>query len=619
MNLSNNSATNLPLLSINENDKLLRNKLYELGIDNQIVIKNMLQNASDNIRNNTKEYKEYLKKNYEEKKLQDSSFEYDESNLTSSTFDTISSHISNLLEESSNSSIFERADKIKIMKYIDTAINNADIDNKEKKQLIEQYKYASNTLKKSSGIYDKATALFVRNIGNITGLFSSIFSDLPPITTFLLTRGGDYISKKIEQNRTKKERLASLEYDINKNENEVADINHKAKRPSLLDSNNNNNKNEINNTETIKNNQSLLTTIVNNESSAKLERINNTTGSLLDKAPIGTTTDPFFVVIKNGISKEEKDNSNKGIMSNILSMIPNIFSKFGKIFSILSILTGKFSKVISVIVNFAQKFGKIFSSLISTIGIKNTLEKATGISTTDKDLVSDDKDKNNTSEKSKKEKKSKKRNKRNKSKLNKTKTTFAKDIKSLEKPKVQLPKKSLFSRLTSGVSKIGGKALSYGARLGSKLLGPIGVALTAADVLSFLNSAVSEKLEEAKEQGVKINDSIASSTSSDDAMNNAIEMSRRLSEKSKLKKEESSDNGIIKQSKDLPRDVLNNQINNASKAREQLRQEKSSMQLTSQQTNNTNMINTINQNTTQNTNRVIQVTNPQAGLVNGSR
>lgn len=562
--MNDNQSQSLPLIT-DDHDKQLRKRLYQMGIDNQIISKNMLQVASNNISINTEQFKIYLKKLYEVKKENDSSFEYNEKDIISKEFDTISSHISDFIRESSNSSIFERADKIKIMNYIKTAIDNAEIDENERKQLIEQYKYASSTLKQSIGTFDKTTALFVRHIGSFTGLIGSIFTDLPPITTFLMTRGGDFISNLLERRKTKKERLASLQYDIDdKKNNELHEIN--IARPSLFEQNNNNLQNQVQ--QSVNDNLSTLFTTNNND---KLERIRKTSGSLIDKAPIGTENDPFYAIIKNNNLSNEKQKS----------------------YSLLEVLGG-----------ITSKFDKLISSITSFIGKSSLLKMNETIADKAIDSLDNEVDLNDEKQE-KKQKKKKRKSSRKKSKLKRKNISFKQPIVN-----------NAVKKGSSGIIK---RAASSALRVGSKLLGPIGIVLTAADILSFLNSAVSDKLEEAKKQGIKVNESIANSDSSDDMMDNAIEMSKKLSEKSKIKKENIEDNGLIKQSKDLPRDSLNNQIISTEKAREKMIQEKALMQLNTHNTNNTNMINTINQNTTQNMNRVIQVTNPQAGLVNGSR
>ena len=212
------------LPNLHSGDESIRNNPYYNiqygGYDDMIVAKNVLQLASKNVKTNSDAFKVYMQRIYEEQQKLEPNFQYDKKNITSAAFDTISQHIADTLSEASNSSIFERKDKLKIMEYINTAIKNADVSEEERKQLAEQYTYAANSIKNSAGVFDRASSFMIRHLGDLTGVLGSIMSDLPPLWGWMFTRGGDMIGNWLERKRTKKERLSALEFDIANAEDE---------------------------------------------------------------------------------------------------------------------------------------------------------------------------------------------------------------------------------------------------------------------------------------------------------------------------------------------------------------------------------------------------------------
>lgn len=574
-------ARTLPELRAERN--ALRTRLATMGIDSQIMAKTVLQSASDSIRADSDAFRKYLRKIYEDRKKEDSQFSYDEKNITSAEYDTITQHIEDLVKESSNSSIFERADKLKIMKYIETAINNADINEREKRQLIEQYIYATETIKTSTGMFDKASALLIRNIGNITGVLGSIFSDLPPIFGWMLTRGGDVISGILERRRTRKERLASLEYDIT---SERDNRNTSSDRPSLFKQQNNTdvqkdvnqNLNDIF-TEALSNNENK-----NNFSESKIERIRNESGSLLDRAPTGTESDPLYVVLKGGLP----DTSEKKKSSGLLSMIPligGIFKKFGVV---------------------VGAFGTAVATLGTALGIKKAADAI------DTNLPSADADKST-------DKKKKKR-----------------------KGKKTVPKKQgFFDRALNGTKETAGKASKFLPKLGSLLkLGSVaGIVTELADpevlgnselpkdwnndnspitqshklAQEYLDSKTSEERKRAILEQVKGNEEL------EKFFNAQVEMQKNQKETlAKMQQKTNADSGLVYEAKLNPRATLEQQTIMAAKKREQNNSEKRAAEIALHQNNTSNIVNNYNQNNTQHTNRVIQVVNPQAQIVHGS-
>ena len=557
--MANQTVQSLPVLSQDTNQ--LKNKLYNLGLnDGQIISKTILSAASDNIVENSKQFREYLTKLYELNKSENTNFQQD-MQTTSSTFDVISNHISDFVREASNSSVFERADKVKIMKYIQSAIEAADINDREKRQLLEQYRYASMTLKNSAGIFDKASVMLTRNIGTFTGLIGSTFSDLPPIATFMLTKGGDFISSLLERRKTKQERLASLEDDIR--------IGSNTPRPSLFSSNN-----EVRPTlerQTNNNLDKIFDTASDNNAiqankADKIERIRETSGSLLDKAPIGTDNDPFYVIIKNEdiLSGKKKDSS-------FLEAIGS--------------LKGAFDAFSSVLGGIADALGL---SKVVDVG-KKLLPNFSGSDTSKMNRVPDgevpDKAKKPSGEVP-----------------DKAKTAGE----AVEKKAGKQASKQAAKKTAGAIIKqVGTKAFS----IASKFLGPIGAAVTAYEGFTFLDE-LRKNLEKAN--GMTAEDSIDAMEAGESG---ELTNQRLFEDTTKVPTD-----GTITGAKNSPRASLDEQSRQATKAREQAAEQRN-VQVNQQNTNNSQVINnnTFNQSTTNQTNRVIQVTNPQASLVNGSR
>lgn len=574
-------ARTLPELRAERN--ALRTRLATMGIDSQIMAKTVLQNASDSIRADSDAFRKYLLKIYEDRKKEDSQFSYDENNITSAEYDTITQHIEDLVKESSNSSIFERADKLKIMKYIETAINNADINEREKRQLIEQYIYATETIKSSTGMFDKASALLIRNIGNITGVLGSLFSDLPPIFGWMLTRGGDVISGILERRRTRKERLASLEYDIT---SERDNRNTSSERPSLFKQQNNTDiQKDVNQnlndvfTKALSNNENK-----NNFSESKIERIRNESGSLLDRAPTGTESDPLYVVLKGGMPVTNEKKKSSGLLS-MIPLIGGIFKKFGVV---------------------VGAFGTAVATLGTALGIKKAADAiGTNLPSADADKSTD--------------KKKKKR-----------------------KGKKTVPKKQgFFDRALNVTKESVGKTSKFLPKMGSLLkLGSVaGIVTELADPEVLGNSDLpkdwnnddspimqSQKLAQeyldsktTEERKRVILEQVKENKELENYFNTQVEMQKNQKETlSKMEQKTNGASGLVYEAKLNPRATLEQQTTMAAKTREQNNSEKRAAEIALHQNNTSNVVNNYNQNNTQHTNRVIQVVNPQSQIIHGS-
>ena len=350
------------LLSENNN---LRKRLAEMEIQGVFASKTVLRAARDNIAANNKDFKAYLENIYKQRQANDNSFTYDKKNITTAAFDTISSHIEDALKEASNSSIFERSDKLKIMEYIKLAIKNSDATDEEKRKLIEHYDYAVKTIKESTGFFDKATVMMTNTMSNIGAIvLSSMNSELPPIYGWAITRLFDKATGFLKNRKMRKERLSSLEDDIRMEKNAQSERSTGIKAPSLEDTINEKysqnisaenptiqpteEKNDSN--ESTAENPTIQPTEEKDDSVVeshknKLERLRNETGSLLENEPTGSESDPFYVVILNDKSLFKKDKKeDKGILDAI----------------------GAFS---GVLISFLGKFSGIITTLLNAIGV----------------------------------------------------------------------------------------------------------------------------------------------------------------------------------------------------------------------------------------------------------
>ena len=542
------------LLSENNN---LRKRLAEIEIQGVFASKSVLRAARDNIAANNKDFKAYLENIYKQRQANDNSFTYDKDNITTAAFDTISSHIEDTLKEASNSSIFERSDKLKIMEYIKLAIKNSDATDEEKKKLIEHYDYAVKTIKESTGFFDKATIMMTNTMSNIGSIvLSSMNSDLPPIYGWAITRLFDKATGIFKNRKMRKERLSSLEDDIRMEKNAQSERSTGIKAPSLEDTISEKytqiisaEKPVIQPTE--KKNDSVVESQKN-----KIERLRNETGSLLENEPTGSESDPFYVVLndKSLFKKDKKED--KGILGAI----------------------GAFSGVLT---SFLGKFSGIITTLLGAIGVG---EAASDV-------------------------------------LDATSVPEKENTKSKKKKGASGKKAKAANAATRVVAK------KAGASAAIKFLGaagPVGAAIsaiyTAFEGLQFLNDNMNDALAEAKDKyGTDIDDILDAGNSYDDAValaNSATERQREK-EKAKMQKFE-EENPSIAEARQQPRPSIDNQTDAAKKTLDDNKtaQKTSEMKYSQTVAQTTQNLTTVNQNTTMN--RVIQMTNSDAGNVSGS-
>lgn len=564
------------LLSENNN---LRKRLAEIEIQGVFASKSVLRAARDNIAANNKDFKAYLENIYKQRQANDSNFTYDKKNITTAAFDTISSHIEDTLKEASNSSIFERSDKLKIMEYIKLAIKNSDATDEEKRKLIEHYDYAVKTIKESTGFFDKATVMLTNTMSNIGAIMlSSMNSELPPIYGWAITRLFDKATGFLKNRKMRKERLSSLEDDIRMEKNAQSERSTGIRAPSLEDTisekysqNISAEKPVIQPTET--NNDSVVEAQKN-----KIERLRNETGSLLENEPTGSESDPFYVVVLNDKSLFKKDKKeDKGILGAI----------------------GAFSGVLT---SFLGKFSGIITTLLGAIGVGKAASTAGKLAETASDAL------DATSVPEKENTKSKKK-----------KGASGKRTKAASASK--LSKKAAANAATGVVAK------KAGVSAATKFLGaagPIGAAIsaiyTAFEGLQFLNDNMNDALAEAKDKyGTDIDDILDAGNSYDDAValaNSAMERQREK-EKAKMQKLE-EENPSIAEARQQPRPSIDNQTDAAKKTLDDNKtaQKTSEMKYSQTVAQTTQNLTTVNQNTTMN--RVIQMTNSDAGNVSGS-
>ena len=581
------------LLSENNN---LRKKLAEIEIRGVFASKTVLRAARDNIAANNKDFKAYLENIYKQRQANDSSFTYDKNNITTAAFNTISSHIEDALKEASNSSIFERSDKLKIMEYIKLAIKNSDATDEEKQKLIEHYDYAVKTIKESTGFFDKATVMMTNTMSNIGAIvLSSMNSELPPIYGWAITRLFDTATGFLKNRKIRKERLSSLEDDIRTKKTEQSERSTGIRAPSLEDTiNEKYSQNSSAENPTIQptaekddsnkptaENPTIQPTAEKDDSVVesqknKLERLRNETGSLLENEPTGSESDPFYVVLKDKSLFNKDKKEDKGILDTI----------------------GAFSGVLT---KFFGKFSRIITTLLGAIGVGKAASTADKLAETASDVLDETSvpEKENTKSKKKKGASGKKAKASSASKLSK---------KAAAKAATSVAKKA-------------------GASTAIKLLGaagPVGAVIstiyTVFEGLQFLNDNMNDALAEAKDKyDTDIDDILDAGNSYDDAVslaNSAMERQREK-EKTKMQKLE-EENPSIAEARQQPRPSIDNQTDAAKKTLDDNKtaQKTSEMKYSQTVAQTTQNMTTVNQNTTMN--RVIQMTNSDAGNVSGS-
>lgn len=536
----------------------IRNNPYSApiygGFDDTIVAKNVLNVAADTVHDEFNKFRSSLTELYKEQKKIDPNFKYDEKHVTSAAFDTIAEHIQKTLEEASNSSIFERRDKLKIMDYIDTAIKNADVTDNERKKLTEQYVYAANSIKNSSGVFDKATSFMIKHLGDFAGIFGSIMSDLPPIWGWMLTRGGDALSNWWQRKKTRSERLTALDFDIQ---------NEKDKRePERLRGNKKNDSEDADSTEAQDKPSQALERLSSNGMSEfaqnKMERIQNASGSLLDKAPTGARGDPLFVRIDD-MGMPKKEDKNQGILGKLAGLIGGLGSRLE------GVLT------------------KLLGPLAGLLGVGKAAKAAQAAKTaTDaaKNLMPDADGKN-----------------KNAAKTGTTKTA--------KKP-------SMFQRVAKGVK----TAAKGAALLGGPLAIGVGIAEGLGALYDWSRGQMDKVRADAKAAGV---DFVEPRDIDADDPFASFEHLKGQNPTSKFEQQKPKDEGLVTESKDSARATVGTQTDLASQSRAKANAERKQQELTLNQQNHNTVVNNYNHNTNNQTNRIIQIQNPQANLVHGTR
>ena len=132
---------------------------------------------------------------------------------------------------------------------------------------------------------------------------------------------------------------------------------------------------------------------------------------------------------------------------------------------------------------------------------------------------------------------------------------------------------------------------------------------------------VNEKLQEANEERAKlgmppVEEDFAKLMPMDgeDEMDAALRVARET--QSKFERQQ-QDSGILQASKESPRAPISTQVDLAEKTRQNVEQKKQEMTLNQQ--NHNSIVTLYNNNTTNQTNRIIRINNPQANLVHGTR
>ena len=304
----------------------------------------------------------------------------------SGTFNTISEHILDQLKEASRSSVFERHEQLKTMDYIRDIIETKVSDEKEKKELLKAYEDAASSIRQSVGLLRKSQQFLIDHIGDIMGIFTSYVSNMPPIMTFLATRGGDFISNFIKRRQIKNERGIRLGEEIDFENN---NSNSKRKNRILGEPDNFQEVNS-NSLESVLSPSNLL---------------NDSGNSLIENNPVrrgfqrilqadGTKRKPYYVKI---LGREKEDDSS--LVSKIFGMIATsvIFKKITT--GVTAIATG----VTSLLGIFKTGFG-LFPDT-PTIGAS---KPSPTISVTPDNTVLPNSEENNSQEKTSKKTKKKK-------------------------------------------------------------------------------------------------------------------------------------------------------------------------------------------------------------------
>ena len=577
-----------------------------------MLMPTLTTNKGDTIRNvlnpeeraaNAKQFLEYVNA-----KIKESTVKFREASKTegqdiSKTFNVISQRISDTLHEASTSSFFDKRDKIKIMRFIDIAIEEASLSDKERRVLIAQNKTAIEALKKSrtkeieGNLKEYTLDAVTFPLKEVADTMTATVNELPQFWSSLFTHTGSLLAKATgsafkgvkswftDKKETPKDSvLQSIQNDIKTDKTHSATT--KAKRERTL--------------ERIKPDNQVIeevpeqpqrlekTSTKSDFAKSKVERIQSASGSLLDRAPSGSRDDPVYIDFadKIGILKAQKPKEQTGL----IGALTGALGKFLSPMKFLRVLPG-IGKGITVLADLADLAGTLSGLLESGVG------KLFGLSDNSEPLSDEE-------------------------------LPADKELPDFSDfPDIPDKSKSAMER-TNAPKKESGKAEKKNpARLGkaggilAKGIPVIANLTGVGEVLKEGNDLVNEKLQETNEERAKlgmppIEQDFAKlvPTDDEDEMDAALRVGRET--QSKFERQQ-KDPGILQASKESPRAPISTQVDLAEKTRQNVEQKKQEMTLNQQ--NHNNIVTLYNNNTTNQTNRIIQINNPQANLVHGTR
>ena len=562
-----------------------------------MILPTLTTNTGDTIRNilnpeeraaNAKQFLEYVNAKIKESTVKFREASKTEGQNTSKTFNVISQRISDTLHEASTSSLFDKRDKIKIMRFIDIAIQEASLSDKERRVLIAQNKTAIEALKKSrtkeieGNLKEYTLDAVTFPLKEVADTMTATVNDLPQFWSSLFTHTGSFLSKAAgsafkgvktwftDKKETPKDAvLQSIQNDIETDKTHSATT--KAKRERTL--------------ERIKPDSQAIrevpeqpqrfekTSTKSDFAKSKVERIQSASGSLLDKAPSGSRDDPVYIDFadKIGILKAQKPKEQTGL----IGALTGALGKFLSPMKFLRVLPG-IGKGITILAGLA---GTLSGLLKSGVG------KLFGLSDNSKPLS------------------------------DKELPDFSDKLKSAME-RTNAPKKESGKAGKKNPARLGkaGGILAKGIPVIANLTG-------VGEVLKEGNDLVNEKLQETNEERAKlgmppVEQDFAKLVPADDEdeMDAALRVGRET--QSKFERQQ-KDPGILQASKESPRAPISTQVDLAEKTRQNVEQKKQEMTLNQQ--NHNNIVTLYNNNTTNQTNRIIQINNPQANLVHGTR
>lgn len=567
-----------------------------------MLMPTLTTNKGDTIRNilnpeeraaNAKQFLEYVNAKIKESTVKFREASKTEGQDTSKTFNVISQRISDTLHEAITSSFFDKRDKIKIMRFIDIAIQEASLSEKERRVLIAQNKTAIEALKKSrtkeieGNLKEYTLDAVTFPLKEVADTITATVNDLPQFWSSLFTHTGSFLSKAAgtafkgvktwftDKKETPKDAvLQSIQNDIETDKNHSATT--KAKRERTLerikpDS-------QVTREDSGQPQRFEKTSAKSDFAKSKVERIQSASGSLLDKAPSGSRDDPVYIDFadKIGILKAQKPKEQTGL----IGALTGALGKFLSPMKFLRVLPG-IGKGITVLAGLAGTLSGLLKSGVGKL-FPNLLDNSKPSLNKDFPDIPD----------------------KSKSAMERTNAPKKESGKAEKKSPARL-------------GKAGGKAggiLAKGIPVIANLTG-------VGEVLKEGNDLVNEKLQETNEERAKlglppIEQDFAKLTPTDDEdeMDAALRVGRET--QSKFERQQ-KDPGILQASKESPRAPISTQVDLAEKTRQNVEQKKQEMTLNQQ--NHNNIVTLYNNNTTNQTNRIIRINNPQANLVHGTR